>query len=101
MDSAFFPKYDKICDVTCFNTFIGMAHAFQMVFPKLKQINQDLLWLHILTSTVMYAKYVAEGVLTDDPDTEETIFRLLTVGLSGYPEPEVSENEPLFCIQIG
>ena len=26
-------------------------------------MNQDLLWLHILTSTVMYAKYVAEGVL--------------------------------------
>lgn len=92
-DSAFFPKYDKVRDVTYFNTFIGMVRTFQETFPRLKQINQDLLWLHVLTSTVMYAKYVVEGTLVDDQETEETIFRLMTVGLSNYFEPEKIEKK--------
>lgn len=92
-DSAFFPKYDKVRDVTYFNTFIEIVHTFQESFPKLKQINQDLLWLHVLTSTVMYAKHVVEGTLVDDQETEETIFRLMTVGLSNYFEPEKIEKK--------
>lgn len=93
-DSTFFPKYDKIRDVTYFNTFIGMVHAFKKVFPSLDRINQDLLWLHILTSTVMYAKYVVEGILPDNQETEDTVFQLLTTGLSGYLKPDgPSESE--------
>lgn len=86
-DSAFFPKYDKSRDVTYFKTFIGMVHAFKKVFPSLDQINQDLLWLHVLTSTVMYAKYVVEGILPNNQETEDTVFQLLTTGLSGYLKP--------------
>lgn len=87
-DSTFFPKYDKSRDVTYFNTFVGMVHIFLKVFPRLREMNQDLLWLHILTSTVMYAKYVVEGVLPDNQETEETVFKLLSTGLSGYLKPE-------------
>ena len=87
-DSAFFPKYDKARDITYFKTFIGMVNAFKKVFPSLNRINQDLLWLHVLTSTVMYAKYVVEGTLPDNQETEDTIFQLLTTGLSGYMKPE-------------
>lgn len=58
------------------------------LFPALDRIGQDLLWLHILTSTVMYAKYVVEGILPDNQETEDTIFQLLTTGLSGYLKPE-------------
>lgn len=83
-DSTFFPQYDKSRDVAYFDTFIGMVHAFKKVFPSLDRINQDLLWLHVLTSTVMYAKYVAEGVLPNNQGTEETVFQLLSTGLSGY-----------------
>lgn len=36
----------------------------------------------------MYAKYVVEGVLPNTPETEDTIFHLLTTGLSGYLKPE-------------
>lgn len=85
-DSSFFPKYDKTRDFTYFSTFIRMVDLFKRVFPALNQINQDLLWLHVLTSTVLYAKYVVEGVLPNDPETEDTIFLLLTTGLSGYLE---------------
>ncbi len=92
-DSAFFPEYDKGRDFTYFNTFIGMVHLFMRVFPSLRRINQDLLWLHILTSTVMYAKYVVEGTLPDNQETEDTIFQLLTTGLSGYLKPEKSKEE--------
>ena len=87
-DSTFFPQYDKSRDVAYFKTFIGMVHAFKKAFPSLDRINQDLLWLHVLTTTVMYAKYVVEGVLPNDQETEDTVFRLLTTGLSGYLRPE-------------
>ena len=87
-DSTFFPRYDKSRDVTYFKTFLGMVLAFKRVFPRLNRLNQDLLWLHVLTSTVMYAKYVAEGILPDNQETEETVFQLLTTGLSGYLKPE-------------
>ncbi len=87
-DSVFFPKYNRTRDVTYFNKFIGMVRAFKMVFPRLDRINQDLLWLHVLTSTVMYAKYVVEGTLPNNQETEDTVFQLLTTGLSGYLKPE-------------
>jgi hypothetical protein len=64
-----------------------MVRAFRGAFPGLKRINQDMLWLHVLTSTIMYAKYVAEGILPNDRETEETVFQLLTTGLSGYLTP--------------
>lgn len=83
-DSASFPQYDKIRDVPYFGAFMKMVRAFKSVFPGLDRMNQDLLWLHVLTSTVMYAKYVVEGVLPNDRETEDTVFQLLTTGLSGY-----------------
>lgn len=86
-DSAAFPKYDKIRDSSYFSAFAGMVRAFMHAFPSLRRINQDVLWLHVLTSTVMYAKYVVEGLLPNDQETEDTVFQLLTVGLSGYLKP--------------
>ena len=87
-DSALFPEYDRTRDISYFGSFVCMVQAFQQVFPGLRQINQDLLWLHVLTTTVLYAKYVAEGVLRADQETEETVFQLLATGLSGYLRPE-------------
>ncbi len=81
-DSTFFPLYDKTRDASYFETFVGMIRPFYEAFPRLKEINQDLLWLHVLTSTVMYAKYVVEGVLPDNQETEDTVFRFLMEGLS-------------------
>lgn len=92
-DSTFFPKYDRNRDVGYFSVFIGMVRLFKEVFPGLDRMNQDLLWLHILTSTVMYAKYVAEGVLPANQETEDTVFQLLTSGLSGYLKPEKAQRK--------
>lgn len=92
-DSAFFPKYDKIRDASYFNAFGGIVHIFREVFPSLKQINQDILWLHMLTTTVMYAKNVVEGMLPDNQETEDTVFELLTIGLSGYMKVKTSEKK--------
>ena len=92
-DSTFFPKYDKSRDVTYFKAFIGMVCAFKRVFPSLDEINQDLLWLHVLTSTVMYAKYVVEGTLPNTQETEETVFQLLATGLSGYLKLDQAPNQ--------
>lgn len=86
-DSASFPQFDKSRDVAHFKAFVGSVRVFMRSYPALRRINQDLLWLHVLTSTVMYAKYVVEGVLPNDQETEETVFRLLITGLSSYFMP--------------
>lgn len=92
-DSAAFPKYDKARDISHFGTFIGMVRAFMLTFPNLRRVNQDVLWLHVLTSTVMYAKYVVEGLLPNNQETEDTVFQFLTVGLSGCLKLEPSEKK--------
>lgn len=83
-DSTFFYEFDKSRDVSYFDKFVKMVKAFKSIFPGLVEINQDMLWLHVLTTTVLYAKYVVEGVLPDNSDTEDTVFQLITTGLSGY-----------------
>ena len=92
-DSALFPEYDRTRDISYFGSFVCMVQAFQQVFPGIRRMNQDLLWLHVLTTTVLYAKYVAEGVLSADQETEETVFQLLATGLSGYLKPENSSEK--------
>lgn len=87
-DSAAFPNYDKARDSSYFGTFGGMVRAFMRAFPGLRRVNQDVLWLHVLTSTVMYAKYVVEGLLPNTQETEDTVFQFLTTGLSGYLRAE-------------
>lgn len=87
-DSAAFPGFYKHYDGSHFKTFGGMVRAFMNTFPSLRRINQDLLWLHVLTSTVMYAKYVVEGALPNTQETEDTVFQFISVGLSGYLRPE-------------
>lgn len=57
------------------------------------KLDQDLLWLHVLTSAVMYAKYVVEGTLPDNQETEDTVFQLLTIGSSGYLKLEKQKNQ--------
>lgn len=83
-DSAAFPKYDKTRDTSYFSAFSGMVRMFMSTFPSLRRINQDVLWLHVLTTTVMYAKYVVEGLLPDNQETADTVFCLLTTGLTSY-----------------
>ena len=91
-DSVFFPKYNRTRDVTYFNKFIGMVRAFKMVFPRLDRINQDLLWLHVLTSTVMYAKYVVEGTLPNNRETEDTVFQTRRQKIENVPQ-----RRDVFC----
>ena len=86
-DSVAFPAYDRTRDAGYFGSFVVMIRAFMDTFPSLRRMNQDLLWLHLLTTTVLYAKYVVEGVLPDSEETEETVFQLLATGLSGYLRP--------------
>lgn len=83
-DSAAFPAYDRVRDASYFKSFSAMVHVFMETYPNLRRMNMDLLWIHVLTSTVLYAKYVVEGVLPNDEKTEDTIFQLLSTGLSGY-----------------
>ena len=91
-DKAFFYEFDKTRNVDYFGSFIKMVTAFKNAFPKLKAMNQDILWLHVLTTTVLYAKYIAEGVLPNSQDTEDAVFELMTTGLEGYlRQPEKDE----------
>ena len=91
-DSAAFPRFYKSYNVSHFQAFGGMVRAFMDTFPCLRRINQDVLWLHVLTSTVMYAKYVVEGLLPNSQETEDTVFQFLSVGLSGCLRPGQAES---------
>ncbi len=86
-DSEMFPAYDRQRDVSYFSAFDEAADAFYQMFPRLKELGEELLCLHIVTTTVTFAKYVVTGALPDTPETEETVFRLLMTGLEPYLEP--------------
>ncbi len=67
-----------------------MRDTFLEVFPRLRALNCPLLSIHLLTMTVLYAKYVVEGVLPNDEETERTVFDIIMGGLFGFlrvPEP--------------
>lgn len=87
-DSAAFPQYYKSQDTSYFQSFADKVHLFMEAFPSLRQVSQDVLWLHVLTCTLMYAKAVVEGLLPNTRETEETVFRFLAVGLAGYLRPQ-------------
>jgi len=91
-DSMFFPAYDGSRDTSYFRAFSQMARTFMYTFPSLHRLNRNLLWIHVLTTTVLYAKYVVEGVLPNNEETEETVFRLLSTGLSSYLMPDKHKN---------
>ncbi len=54
--------------------------------PRRWKINRRTLYIHVLVATVMYAKYVVEGILPDNEQTEDEIFHILFAGLIACPE---------------
>lgn len=87
-DSPGFPDYDKQRDVTYFASFIRFTHAFEEHYHLFERVDFKILWLHVLTGTVMYAKYVVEGAMPPTQATEENIFQLMMNGLRGLLWPE-------------
>ena len=96
-DWSGFPAFEKTRDISYFASFIQSVGVFKNLFPATRSIPDDLLWLHLLTTTVMYAKYVAQGVLPNIAATEEMVFCLLMGGLravAGAPQTgQVAEDE--------
>jgi len=84
LDRANFPAFDKERDRSYLKNFSRIVAMFQTAYPGLTRMNRGLLWLHILTGTVTYAKYVVEGALPDTQETEDAIFQLIASGLSGF-----------------
>lgn len=82
-DSPAFPAVQRAQDFSYFASFTHMLQMFQARYHIYDHVDQQVLWLHVLTGTVMYAKYVVEGVLPDTPQTEDSIFRLTMDGLRG------------------
>lgn len=82
-DAPGFPAYDRTRDFSYFAAFIQTLGLFQARFHIYERVDQTVLWFHVLTGTVMYAKYVVEGVLPDTAATEESLFHLLMYGLQG------------------
>jgi len=83
-DSASSPTYAKTRDESYFEPFAAVVREFQKAFPGLNRLNPDILWLHLLACTMMYAKYVVEGVLPNTEATEDAAFQLLTAGITSY-----------------
>ena len=79
-----FHAFDRARDTSHFQTLAGAMERTKDMFPGLQEINQTILYIHILGTTVMYARCVVEGILPDNERTEEEIFRLLISGLTGF-----------------
>ena len=95
-DWSGFPAVEKTRDISYFASFIQSVGVFKNLFPATRGIPDDLLWLHLLTTTVMYAKYVAQGVLPNIAATEEMVFCLLMGGLravAGAPQTGQEEED--------
>lgn len=86
-DSARFPSFDKQRDVSYFAAFDRIINHFIRTLPGLNRLNEDLLWIHLVTVTVIHAKYVVEGIMPNSPEMEDEIFQLMMVGLSAYLKP--------------
>lgn len=82
-DAPGFTAYNLSRDFSHFAAFVHTLGLFQEQYHIYERVDGGVLWLHVLTGTVMYAKYVVEGVLPDAPETEESLFRLLMYGLDG------------------
>jgi len=85
-NGAAFLAYGKSPNLSCFSTLAKMMDCLVQYMPGLSRLNRDLLWLHVLTGTVMYAKYVVQGVLPDTAEIEEDIYQLIVHGLDVYIE---------------
>jgi len=83
-DSARFHAFDRQRKVNYFDSFVMMRDTFLDIFPRLRALDCPLLSIHLLTMTVLYAKYVVEGVLPNDEETEKTVFHIIMSGLSAF-----------------
>ncbi len=83
-DSASYPEYARAQNKSHFKHFVALVGEIRKAFPGLNRLNPDILWLHLLSGTVMYAKNVVEGALPDTEATEEAVFQLLINGLTSY-----------------
>lgn len=79
-----FRIFDKNRDTSYFHTLAAALERMKSFFPGLQKINQTMFYIHLLGATVMYARYVVEGILPDNEQTEDEILRLLLSGLGGF-----------------
>lgn len=92
-DSSTFPAYEKQRDVSYFASFIDIIHLFEQHFHIFKQVDFNVFWLFLLTSTVMYAKNVVEGVLPNTQETENAFYRLEMFGLQAVFAQSAERSE--------
>lgn len=78
-----FPEFERQRDISYFAGFLRSLAVFEELYGLREKVDADVMWLHILTATVMYAKYVLEGALPDNAQTEESLFRLEFHGING------------------
>ena len=82
-DWSGFPEYDMHRDVSHFDPFVRAVNSFYQHHPGMNSVPPILLWLFWLDGTVMYARYVVQGVCPNSRETENAVFRLLMGGFNG------------------
>ncbi len=87
-DAPGFRVLERERDTSYFQVLDSAFERTKEAIPELRKMDQRLLYIHVLCATVMYAKYVVEGVLPDNEQTEDEIFRLLITGLTGFMRSE-------------
>lgn len=85
-----FPQYDMVRDISHFEPFTSIIQNFQTQHPAMNSMPPIYLWLHWIDGTVMYAKYVAQGLFSDTPEMEDFVLKLLSSGFKGLVEDKLS-----------
>lgn len=87
-----FAAYDKTRDISHFADFMGIVKAFDRQYHVFEGVPSDLVWLHLLTTTLMYARYVVEGILPRDAATQERIFQIEMNGLRSLMAADAADG---------
>ena len=77
-----FHIFDRERDISHFQALDNTLKKTKDIFPGLRKVNQKILCIHILSVTAMYARFVVEGILPDNEQTENDIFHLLFTGMA-------------------
>lgn len=82
-----FPAFHKTRDISYFAAFVRTIDTYESVFHMSDKVAPAILWEYILSTTVMFAKQVVEGVLPNTAATEQDVLKIMLYGMAGLVLP--------------
>lgn len=84
MSSKTFLNDIGIEEISSFKSFSRIIKLYRDYSPEVGDADDNILYLHLLIGTVMYAHSVAVGVIKDTKFAEQVILSMIEAGLNKY-----------------